>query len=110
MPKQEPGPASGRHPSGFSSHKRCTSGIDEREFLGDEKTIDAVARNLEIIGEAARLCLTSLRRSTATFLGADCRTAKPNRPRLLWPRLGNYLAGSPTSLRDLKARLAALEV
>jgi uncharacterized protein with HEPN domain len=29
-------------------------GKDRREFLEDHKTIDAVTRNLEIIGEAAR--------------------------------------------------------
>lgn len=36
--------------------QRCVAyvdGIDERAFAGDQRTIDAVARNLEIIGEAA---------------------------------------------------------
>jgi uncharacterized protein with HEPN domain len=28
--------------------------LDEESFLADEKTIDAVVRNLEIIGEAAK--------------------------------------------------------
>jgi hypothetical protein len=31
-----------------------TAGMDREMFLGDAKTIDAVARNLEIIGEAVR--------------------------------------------------------
>ena len=31
-----------------------TAGMDRQTFLNDEKTIDAVARNLEIIGEAVR--------------------------------------------------------
>lgn len=31
-----------------------TRGLSREAFLGDEKTIDAVVRNLEIIGEAAR--------------------------------------------------------
>ena len=35
--------------------ERYTSGLDQEQFLSDEKTIDAVARNLEIIGEAVRL-------------------------------------------------------
>ena len=35
--------------------ERYTSAIDREQFRSDEKTIDAVARNLEIIGEAARL-------------------------------------------------------
>ncbi len=33
---------------------RYNAGLDERLFLADEKTIDAVVRNLEIIGEAAK--------------------------------------------------------
>lgn len=33
--------------------KRYTQDIDYDKFLEDEKTIDAVVRNFEIIGEAA---------------------------------------------------------
>ena len=33
---------------------RYTIGLDRETFLADEKTVDAVVRNLEIIGEAAR--------------------------------------------------------
>jgi uncharacterized protein with HEPN domain len=33
---------------------RYTHGLDLRHFLDDEKTFDAVVRNLEIIGEAAK--------------------------------------------------------
>ena len=34
--------------------ERYTAGLGREAFLADEKTIDAVVRNLEIIGEAAR--------------------------------------------------------
>ena len=34
--------------------ERYTSGIERAQFLADEKTIDAVVRNLEVIGEAVR--------------------------------------------------------
>jgi uncharacterized protein with HEPN domain len=34
--------------------ERYTSGMDQAMFQQDEKTVDAVVRNLEIIGEAAR--------------------------------------------------------
>jgi len=34
--------------------ERYTAGLGREGFLADEKTIDAVVRNLEIIGEAAR--------------------------------------------------------
>ena len=34
--------------------ERYVRGLDEAGFLGDDKTVDAVIRNLEIIGEASR--------------------------------------------------------
>jgi uncharacterized protein with HEPN domain len=34
--------------------ERYTSGMERERFLADEKTIDAVVRNLEVIGEAVR--------------------------------------------------------
>jgi uncharacterized protein with HEPN domain len=34
--------------------ERYTSGMDQAVFRKDEKTIDAVVRNLEIVGEASR--------------------------------------------------------
>ena len=34
--------------------ERYVSGLDREAFLSDEKTIDAVVRNLEIIGEAVK--------------------------------------------------------
>jgi uncharacterized protein with HEPN domain len=34
--------------------ERYTSGMDQAVFHADEKTVDAVVRNLEIVGEAAR--------------------------------------------------------
>ena len=34
--------------------ERYASGMRREQFLADEKTIDAVVRNLEIIGEAVR--------------------------------------------------------
>lgn len=34
--------------------EQYTDGMEEGQFLGDAKTIDAVVRNLEIVGEAAQ--------------------------------------------------------
>lgn len=34
--------------------QRYTAGYDKDRFLADERTIDAVVRNLEIVGEAVR--------------------------------------------------------
>ena len=36
-----------------SKIKKYTNGLDNDSFMNDEKTIDAVIRNFEIIGEAA---------------------------------------------------------
>lgn len=37
-----------------SKIERYIAGFDQASFLGDDKTADAVIRNLEIIGEAAK--------------------------------------------------------
>jgi len=34
--------------------ERYTAGMTQAQFLGDERTFDAVIRNLEVIGEAAK--------------------------------------------------------
>ncbi len=34
--------------------RRYTAGMDEAGFVADDRTVDAVVRNLEIIGEAAK--------------------------------------------------------
>ena len=41
--------------------KRYTAALDEASFLGDDKTVDVVVRNLEIIGEAAKQLPTEFR-------------------------------------------------
>ena len=40
--------------SAMARIERYTSGMAREQFLADEKTIDAVVRNLEVIGEAVR--------------------------------------------------------
>jgi uncharacterized protein with HEPN domain len=34
--------------------RRYTAGMTERDFIADDRTVDAVVRNLEIVGEAAK--------------------------------------------------------
>lgn len=41
---------------------RFTAGLSQPDLMGDEKTYDAVVRNLEIIGEAAKHVGEDLRR------------------------------------------------
>jgi uncharacterized protein with HEPN domain len=54
MPKRDPALLIQDMLNGIQKIKRYTSGVDRKSFLKDEKTIDAVVRNLEVIGEAAR--------------------------------------------------------
>ena len=54
MPKREPDLLLEDIRAGLDRIERYTSGSDRGQFLSDEKTTDAVARNLEIIGKAAR--------------------------------------------------------
>ncbi len=49
-----------------------TAGMDKFQFQADRKTIDAVVRNLEIIGEAAK------------NIPPDVRALSPNVP---WPKI-----------------------
>jgi uncharacterized protein with HEPN domain len=45
--------------------QRYTSGLDQESFLADEKTYDAVVRNIEIIGEAAKHIPDEIREQTS---------------------------------------------
>jgi uncharacterized protein with HEPN domain len=44
--------------------QRYTCGLDQDSFLADEKTYDAVVRNIEIIGEAAKHIPDEMREQT----------------------------------------------
>jgi uncharacterized protein with HEPN domain len=55
--------------------KRYTRGIDYDSFIADDKTIDAVVRNFEIIGEAANRIDPDLR---------DCN------PEIEWTRIKGF--------------------
>ena len=54
MSKREPGILVDDISTALGKIERYTAGLDEAAFLEDDKTIDAVVRNLEIIGEAAK--------------------------------------------------------
>ena len=54
MSKREPSVLLDDIRTSISKIERYTAGLDEESFLVDEKTIDVVVRNLEIIGEAAK--------------------------------------------------------
>jgi hypothetical protein len=51
----------------ISKIERYIAGLDQRSFLVDEKTIDAVIRNLEIIGEAVKQLPAQFKMQHATI-------------------------------------------
>jgi uncharacterized protein with HEPN domain len=54
-----------------------TARMDHSAFLEDERTVDAVVRNLEVLGEGRGRSRTLLRRATLTCPGGklrDCAT------------------------------------
>jgi uncharacterized protein with HEPN domain len=54
MPKRDPELLLEDMLAAIRKIERYTSGIDQPAFHQDEKTVDAVVRNLEVIGEAAK--------------------------------------------------------
>ena len=80
MSKREPGVLVDDIRSSTSKIERYTAGLNEASFLADEKTIDAVVRNLEIIGEAAKQLPAEFKlRHPAVPWVADRRAAQSNR-------------------------------
>jgi len=54
MPKRDPDLLIEDMLASIRKIERYTSGMDQELFQQDEKTVDAVVRNLEILGEATR--------------------------------------------------------
>ena len=80
MSKREPDVLLDDIRSSIDKIERYTAGLSEASFLADEKTIDAVVRNLEIIGEAAKQLPAEFKtRSPAIPVVADRRAAQSDR-------------------------------
>lgn len=54
MPKRDPDLLLEDILTSIGKIERYTAGMEQAQFRQDEKTLDAVVRNLEIVGEAAR--------------------------------------------------------
>jgi uncharacterized protein with HEPN domain len=67
MSKREPGILLDDIRTAISKIDRYTAGLDERSFLADDKTIDAVVRNLEVIGEAVKQLPPEFKRQHAAI-------------------------------------------
>jgi uncharacterized protein with HEPN domain len=65
--------------------RRYTAGLTFEQFTVDEKTVDAVARNFEIIGEAANRLPDEFRVQSSNIDWDRIRGfSKPNCSRLFW--------------------------
>jgi uncharacterized protein with HEPN domain len=84
--------------------KRYTKGLSKQDFVADDKTLDAVVRNLEVIGEAVKQ------------LPADLRSREPG---IDWQKIAGlrdilihqYFGIDPDIVWDIvQNKLPALEV
>jgi len=95
--------------SALARIERYTSGMGRAQFLADEKTIDAVVRNLEIISEAARWLPGEFKLQHA---GIPWGQIAGLRNRIVHDYFGLVLEiiwqVLQTSLRDFKGRLDAI--
>ncbi len=67
--------------------EQYTQGIAFEQFRADSKTVDAVVRNLEVIGEAARQLPKDFAADHPEIPGGeDSRIAQQGPPRVLWRR------------------------
>ncbi len=110
MPKRDPDLLLEDIRAALARIERYTNGINQGQFLSDEKTIDAVARNLEIIGEAVRFLPNEFKAKHADIPWAQISGL---RNRIVHDYFGLDLEiiwqVLQTSLRDLKNRLAAID-
>lgn len=69
MSKREPSVLLDDIRASIEKIQRYTAGLEEYSFLADEKTTDAVVRNLEIIGEAAKQLPAEFKKRHQRFHG-----------------------------------------
>jgi uncharacterized protein with HEPN domain len=90
--------------------QQFVSGSSEEEFLSDRKTRDAVVRNLEILGEAAKKLSDVLPDAASRFPAVDFRTMYATRNRLIHAyAFINFEIIYEIALKDIPPLIAALE-
>ena len=83
MSKREPSVLLDDIRASIEKIQRYTAGLDEGSFLADEKTIDAVVRNLEINRRGGKAASCRIQEPTLSdSMGANSRFAQPHRARL----------------------------
>lgn len=95
--------------------ERYTAGLTKSDFLNDERTIDAVIRNLEIIGEAINHIPNKIRnlhpnvpwinlRHMRNFLTHEYFAVDPD---IIWETIARDLQGLKLSLKRIEREIAA---
>jgi uncharacterized protein with HEPN domain len=86
------------------------SGVSEEEFFSDRKTRDAVVRNIEVLGEAAKSLSDVLPDAVSRFPAIDFRTMYATRNRVIHAyAFINFTIVYDIAVNDLPSLVAALE-
>jgi uncharacterized protein with HEPN domain len=86
------------------------SGVSEKEFLSDRKTRDAVIRNIEILGEAAKMLSDVLPDAASRFPAIDFRTMYATRNRMIHAyAFVNFTIVYEIAVNDLPSLISALQ-
>jgi uncharacterized protein with HEPN domain len=86
------------------------SGMSEEEFLSDRRTRDAVVRNIEILGEAARKLSDALPDAASRFPAIDFRTMYATRNRMIHAyAFINFTIIYEIAVKDIPPSVVALE-
>jgi len=90
--------------------QQFVSGMSEEEFVSDRKTRDAVVRNLEVLGEAAKKLYDVQPDVVSHFPAIDLRTMYATRNRMIHAyAFINFAVIYAIALQDIPACIAALE-
>src|SRR6266542_1326269 len=80
----------------ISKIRRYTNGLSKQTFAADEKTLDAVVRNLEVIGEAVKQLPPELRARAQRGVAEDRRPSRCSDPPIFRRRRHLSSAEIPT--------------
>ncbi len=90
--------------------EKYTKGISKKDFYSDEKTIDAVIRNFEILGEAVKSLPESLKKKYKEIPWREIIALRNKAiheyfgidPEILWQTIQNDLPDLKKKLRKIK--------
>jgi len=85
-------------------------GVSEEEFFSDRKTRDAVVRNIEILGEAAKMFSDALPDAASRFPAIDFRIMYATRNRMIHAyAFINFTIVYEIAVKDIPSLISAIE-